>query len=52
MWSAGTWRPSFGSIQFDFKVAGGRTLEIRQIEKLVADNADFLREAWNEYFGN
>jgi hypothetical protein len=31
---------------------GFRRSEIRQIEKLVADNADQLLEAWHEYFGN
>ena len=31
---------------------GFRRIEIRQIEKLVADNASLLLEAWHEYFGN
>jgi hypothetical protein len=31
---------------------GFRRIEIRQIEKLVADNAGLLLEAWHEYFGN
>jgi hypothetical protein len=29
-----------------------RRIEIRQIERLVADNAGLLLEAWHEYFGN
>ena len=31
---------------------GFRRIEIRQIERLVADNAGLLLEAWHEYFGN
>jgi len=31
---------------------GFRRSEIREIEKLVADNAGLLLEAWHEYFGN
>jgi hypothetical protein len=31
---------------------GFRRIEIRQIEKLVADNVALLLEAWHEYFGN
>jgi hypothetical protein len=31
---------------------GFRRVEIREIEKLVADNAGLLLEAWREYFAD
>jgi hypothetical protein len=38
-------------VRFDSS-CGFRRPEIRQVEKLVTDNADLLLEAWHEYFGS
>ena len=31
---------------------GFRRIEIRQLERLIAQNVGLLLEAWHEYFGN